>query len=240
MENQVVDTLALGGSVSYDMTIWGLFLEADIVVKLVLLLLMAASFWTWAVIFEKIIRMRRLRGYAERFEEAFWSGGSLDELYEDIDREPQDPMSSIFVSAMREWHRSADRVVGNAETKASLQQRIERVMQITLGREMERLERHMIFLASVGSSAPFVGLFGTVWGIMNSFTSIAASENTSLAVVAPGIAEALFATALGLVAAIPAVIGFNKLSGDLGRYAGRLEAFAGEFGAIMSRQLDER
>jgi biopolymer transport protein TolQ len=240
MENQVVDTLALGGSVNYDMTIWGLFLEADIVVKLVLLLLIAASFWTWAVIFEKIIRMRRLRGYAERFEEAFWSGGSLDELYEDIDREPQDPMSSIFVSAMREWHRSADRVVGSAETKASLQQRIERVMQITLGREMERLERHMIFLASVGSSAPFIGLFGTVWGIMNSFTSIAAAENTSLVVVAPGIAEALFATALGLVAAIPAVIGFNKLSGDLGRYAGRLEAFAGEFGAIMSRQLDER
>ncbi len=240
MENQVVDTLALGGSVNYDMTIWGLFLEADIVVKLVLLLLVAASFWTWAVIFEKIIRMRRLKGYAERFEEAFWSGGSLDDLYEDIDREPQDPMSSIFVSAMREWHRSADRVVGSAETKASLQQRIERVMQITLGREMERLERHMIFLASVGSSAPFIGLFGTVWGIMNSFTSIAASENTSLAVVAPGIAEALFATALGLVAAIPAVIGFNKLSGDLGRYAGRLEAFAGEFGAIMSRQLDER
>ena len=240
MENQVVDTLALGGSVNYDMTIWGLFIEADIVVKLVLLLLIAASFWTWAVIFEKVIRMRRLRGYAERFEEAFWSGGSLDELYEDIDREPQDPMSSIFVSAMREWHRSADRVVGSAETKASLQQRIERVMQITLGREMERLERHMIFLASVGSSAPFIGLFGTVWGIMNSFTSIAAAENTSLVVVAPGIAEALFATALGLVAAIPAVIGFNKLSGDLGRYAGRLEAFAGEFGAIMSRQLDER
>jgi biopolymer transport protein TolQ len=240
MENQVVDTLALGGSVNYDMTIWGLFLEADIVVKLVLVLLLAASFWTWAVIFEKVIRMRRLKGYAERFEEAFWSGGSLDDLYEEIDREPQDPMSSIFVSAMREWHRSADRVAGSAETKASLQQRIERVMQITLGREMERLERHMIFLASVGSSAPFVGLFGTVWGIMNSFTSIAAAENTSLVVVAPGIAEALFATALGLIAAIPAVIGFNKLSGDLGRYAGRLEAFAGEFGAIMSRQLDER
>ena len=241
MENEVVDTIALGGSVNYDMTIWGLFLEADIVVKLVLVLLLAASFWTWAVIFEKIIRMRRLRTYAERFEEAFWSGGSLDDLYDEIDREPQDPMSSIFVSAMREWHRSADRGgAGSRETNASLQQRIERVMQITLGREMERLERHMIFLASVGSSAPFIGLFGTVWGIMNSFTSIAASENTSLVVVAPGIAEALFATALGLIAAIPAVIGFNKLSGDLGRYAGRLEAFAGEFGAIMSRQLDER
>jgi biopolymer transport protein TolQ len=241
MENQAVDSLALAGSVNYDMTIWGLFLEADIVVKLVLILLLAASFWTWAVIFEKVIRMRRLRIYAERFEEAFWSGGSLDDLYDEIDREPQDPMSSIFVSAMREWHRSADRgSAGSAETKTSLQQRIERVMQITLGREMERLERHMIFLASVGSAAPFIGLFGTVWGIMNSFTSIAASENTSLVVVAPGIAEALFATALGLVAAIPAVIGFNKLSGDLGRYASRLEAFAGEFGAIMSRQLDER
>ncbi len=241
MENQAVDALALAGSTSYDMSIWGLFLEADIVVKLVLVLLLAASFWTWAVIFEKVIRMRRLRGYAERFEEAFWSGGSLDELYEEIDREPQDPMSSIFVSAMREWHRSSDRgATASDHTRASLQQRIERVMHITLGREMERLERHMIFLASVGSSAPFIGLFGTVWGIMNSFTSIAASENTSLAVVAPGIAEALFATALGLVAAIPAVIGFNKLSGDLGRYAGRLEAFAGEFGAIMSRQLDER
>ncbi|MEE9301037.1 MAG: protein TolQ [Alphaproteobacteria bacterium] len=241
MENEAVDTLALGGSANYDMTIWGLFFEADIIVKLVLLVLLAASFWTWAIIFEKIIRMRRLRAYAERFEEAFWSGGSLDDLYEDIDREPQDPMSSIFVSAMREWHRSADRgATGSDHVKASLQQRIERVMQITLGREMERLERHMIFLASVGSAAPFVGLFGTVWGIMNSFTSIAASENTSLVVVAPGIAEALFATALGLVAAIPAVIGFNKLSGDLGRYAGRLDAFAGEFGAILSRQLDER
>jgi len=241
MENQAVDALALAGSANYDMSIWGLFLEADIVIKMVMELLLAASFWTWAVIFEKVIRMRRLKGYAERFEEAFWSGGSLDDLYDQIDREPQDPMSSIFVSAMREWHRSSDRGgTGSDLTRASLQQRIERVMQITLGREMERLERHMIFLASVGSSAPFIGLFGTVWGIMNSFTSIAASENTSLAVVAPGIAEALFATALGLVAAIPAVIGFNKLSGDLGRYAGRLEAFAGEFGAIMSRQLDER
>ncbi len=241
MENEAVDTLALEGTVQYDMTIWGLFFEADIVVQLVMLLLLLASFWTWAIIFEKAIRMRRLKSYAERFEGAFWSGGSLDDLYDEIDRVPQDPMSSVFVSAMREWHRSSGRDrAGSEHSKASLQQRIERVMQITLGREMERLERHMIFLASVGSAAPFVGLFGTVWGIMNAFTSIAASENTSLVVVAPGIAEALFATALGLVAAIPAVLGFNKLSGDLGRYAGRLEAFAGEFGAILSRQLDER
>jgi biopolymer transport protein TolQ len=240
MENAVVDSLALEGSVNYDLTIWGLFFQADIVVKLVLIILLLASFWTWAIIFEKALRMRRLRGYAHEFEEAFWSGGSLDDLFDRIDRNPRDPMSSLFVSAMREWRRSAARGgVGKPEGKANLQQRIERVMAITLGREMERLERHMVFLATVGSSAPFVGLFGTVWGIMNAFTSIAASENTSLAVVAPGIAEALFATALGLVAAIPAVIGYNKLSNDLGRYAGRLEAFSGEFGSILSRQLDE-
>ena len=240
MENAVVDSLALEGSVNYDLTIWGLFFQADIVVKLVLIVLLLASFWTWAIIFEKALRMRRLRGYAHEFEEAFWSGGSLDDLFDRIDRNPRDPMSSLFVSAMREWRRSAARGgAAKPEGKANLQQRIERVMQITLGREMERLERHMVFLATVGSSAPFVGLFGTVWGIMNAFTSIAAAENTSLAVVAPGIAEALFATALGLVAAIPAVIGYNKLSNDLGRYAGRLDAFSGEFGSILSRQLDE-
>ena len=240
MENQAVDLRALDGSVPYDLTIWGLFTEADIVVKLVIVALIIASFWTWAIIFEKVLRMRRLRTQATDFEEAFWSGGSLDDLFDQIDRVPPDPMSSLFVSAMREWRRSSDRGLGGAEqTRVSLNQRIDRVMQITLGREMERLERHMVFLASVGSAAPFIGLFGTVWGIMNAFTSIAAAENTSLAVVAPGIAEALFATALGLVAAIPAVVGFNKLSNDLGRYAGRLEAFAGEFGAILSRQLDE-
>ena len=150
-------------------------------------------------------------------------------------------MASIFVSAMREWRRSSARgLASSLEIKSSLQLRIERVMDIAMGREMDRLERHMTFLASVGSAAPFIGLFGTVWGIMNAFTSIAAAKNTSLAVVAPGIAEALFATALGLVAAIPAVIGYNKLSNDLGRYAGRLEAFAGEFGAILSRKLDEK
>src|SRR6185437_2390837 len=154
---------------------------------------------------------------------------------------PADPMSAIFASAMREWRRSAAKgLTGAANLRASLQDRIERVMAVTLGREMDRLERFMAYLATVGSTAPFVGLFGTVWGIMNSFQSIAAAKNTSLAVVAPGIAEALFATALGLVAAIPAVIAYNKLSTDFGRYAGRLEAFASEFGAILSRQLDEK
>jgi len=236
----VVQSASLGQDAAYDLTIWGLFADADLVVQVVLLLLLLASFWTWAIIFEKWLRIRRLRSRAEDFEEDFWSGGSLDDLYEQMDQRPNDPMSAIFVSAMKEWRRSAARgVLSSDRSRVSLQQRIERVMDITLGREMQRLERHMIFLASVGSSAPFVGLFGTVWGIMNAFTSIAASKNTTLVVVAPGIAEALFATALGLVAAIPAVIGFNKLSTDLGRYSGRLDAFAGEFAAILSRQLEE-
>ncbi len=241
MENRTVDTLNLGGSFDGQMTVWGLFLEADIIVKAVIVLLLLASFWSWAIIFEKVLRMRRLRALADEFEDSFWSGGSLDDLYEELDNRPSDPMAAIFVSAMREWRRSTSGIGLKAERlKAGLKERIERIMDITLGREMQRLEKQMIFLASVGSSAPFIGLFGTVWGIMNAFTSIAASKNTTLAVVAPGIAEALFATALGLVAAIPAVIGFNKLSTDLGRYSGRLEAFAGEFTAILSRQLEEQ
>ena len=240
MPNESVDTLTLGGSMSHNLSVWGLFLEADIVVKLVMIILLAASFWTWAIIFEKAMRMRRLRSRAEDFEESFWSGGSLDDLYDRIDSRPTDPMSALFVSAMREWRRSvAKGLAASEDARVRTQQRVERVMGITLGREMDRLEKHMIFLASVGSAAPFLGLFGTVWGIMNAFTSIAASKNTSLAVVAPGIAEALFATALGLVAAIPAVIAFNKLSNDLGRYGARLEAFMVEFGAILSRQLEE-
>ncbi len=241
MENQSVDTLALGGSFDGNLTIWGLFLEADIIVKAVIVILLLASFWSWAIIFEKILRMRRLGGLADDFEDSFWSGGSLDDLYDELDNQPPDPMSAIFVSAMREWRRSTVGLGAKAERlKAGLKERIERIMDITLGREMQRLEKQMIFLASVGSSAPFIGLFGTVWGIMNAFTSIAAAKNTTLAVVAPGIAEALFATALGLVAAIPAVIGFNKLSTDLGRYSARLEAFSGEFTAILSRQLEDQ
>ena len=240
MGSTVVESASLGQDAAYDLTIWGLFADADLVFQLVVGLLLLASFWTWAIIFEKWLRMRRLKSRAEDFEEDFWSGGSLDDLYEQMDQRPNDPMSAIFVSAMKEWRRSTARGgLDSDRNRVSLQQRIERVMEITLGREMQRLERQMIFLASVGSSAPFVGLFGTVWGIMNAFTSIAASKNTTLVVVAPGIAEALFATALGLVAAIPAVIGFNKLSTDLGRYSGRLDAFAGEFAAILSRQLEE-
>jgi biopolymer transport protein TolQ len=240
MESAAVQSAALAGSVHADMSVWGLFMQADFIVKAVMIGLLLASFWCWAIIFEKIMRMRRLRRQASQFEESFWSGGSLDDLFDRIGSRPVDPMSAIFSSAMREWRRSTSRKGGDREAShQSLSERIDRVMQITLNRELEQLERYMTFLASVGSTAPFVGLFGTVWGIMNSFTAIAVSKNTSLAVVAPGIAEALFATALGLVAAIPAVIAYNKLSTDINRYAGRLEAFAGEFGAILSRQSED-
>jgi biopolymer transport protein TolQ len=242
MENTVIDQVTLAGSIAaYDLSVWGLFLRADVIVKTVIVMLVLASFWCWAIIFDKVLRMRRLNRQANRFEESFWSGGSLEELYDRVGMRPLDPMTAVFAAAMREWRRSAEMGLGaRGAMHAGVGERIERVMQVTLGREMDRLERYMSFLASVGSTAPFIGLFGTVWGIMNSFQSIAASKNTSLVVVAPGLAEALFATALGLVAAIPAVIAYNKLSTDLGRYANRLESFAHEFSAIMSRQLEER
>jgi biopolymer transport protein TolQ len=236
-----IDQVSLGGTIAHDLSIISLFMQADLIVKLVLFLLLAASFWSWAVIFDKVMRLRRLSRDAESFEESFWSGGSLDDLYDRIGTRPLDPMSAVFAAAMREWRRSAAKgLIASSNMRTSLQQRIERSMQVTVGREMERLERFMPFLATVGSTSPFVGLFGTVWGIMNSFQSIAAAKNTSLAVVAPGIAESLFATALGLVAAIPAVVAYNKFSTDFGRYAGRLDAFSSEFSAILSRQLDEK
>ncbi len=240
-EQTVIDAVTLGGSVdAYDMSVWGLFLQADIIVKAVIVMLLLASFWCWAIIFEKLLRLRRVNAQTAQFEETFWSGGSLDDLYDRIGNRPTEPMAALFAAAMGEWRRSLSRANRqDGSNRASLQQRAERVMQVTMGREMDRLERYMTFLASVGSTAPFIGLFGTVWGIMNSFQAIAMSKNTSLAVVAPGIAEALFATALGLVAAIPAVVAYNKLSSDLDRYAGRLEAFVGEFTAVLSRQLEE-
>jgi len=237
-----VQTTADGmGMAAHDLSVWGLFLQADWIVKAVMIMLLLASIWSWAIIIQKLIRLRSLRAQAKQFEDTFWSGGSLEELFDRIQNRPGDPMASIFVAAMREWRRSAAKGLLTTEAlRESLRDRIERVMNIALGREMDQLERYMTFLASVGSAAPFVGLFGTVWGIMNSFAAIAGSKNTSLAVVAPGIAEALFATALGLVAAIPAVLAFNKLNNDITRYGNRLEAFAGEFGAILSRQLEEK
>ncbi|MBV9014216.1 MAG: protein TolQ, partial [Alphaproteobacteria bacterium] len=198
MQPNAIDPTPLTGTVTHDLSIIGLFMQSDAIVKLVMLILLLASFWSWAIIFDKVMRVRRLRQAASSFEETFWSGGSLDDLYERVGQRPPDPMTAVFSSAMREWRRSAAKnLLGTPGMRASLQQRIERVMSVTVGREMERVERFMAFLATVGSTAPFVGLFGTVWGIMDSFQSIAASKNTSLAVVAPGIAESLFATALG-------------------------------------------
>ena len=224
-------------------SIWGMFLQADMVVKLVIIGLLGASLWSWAIIFDKSLRLRNLFNQAEQFEEKFWSGVSLEDLFEKIGARPKDPMSSIFVAAMREWRRSSGKgglppASAGALGGALIADRIDRVMKISLEREMDHLNRRMIFLASTGSVAPFLGLFGTVWGIMNTFNAIGQAADTSLATVAPGISEALFATALGLVAAIPAVVAYNKLSTDLGRYALRLENFAGEFGAILSRQLE--
>jgi len=241
MENEtLVAASELAGSFTGDFSIVGLFLRADWIVKVVMTLLILASVWSWAIIYEKFIRFRRLEGQADEFERQFWSGGSLDQLFDVIGTNPQHPLAILFASAMREWRRSSDRGLARKDRLgAGLQTRIQQVMRITIDREIERLERYLGFLATVGSTAPFLGLFGTVWGIMNSFQAIAHTKNTNLAVVAPGIAEALFATALGLVAAIPAVIAYNKFSNDLGRYATRLEGFAGEFSAILSRQLDE-
>jgi biopolymer transport protein TolQ len=232
-----VTATALGNAAS-DLSLWGLFLQADWVVKLVMLGLLLASVWVWAIVFEKITSIRRANRAADAFEDAFWSGGSLDELFRKEGDQPSHPMAAVFVAAMREWRRSAQRLAGSDLIANGLRERIDRTMAVTVQREMERLERWMIFLASVGSVAPFIGLFGTVWGIMNSFAAIAGMQNTNLAVVAPGIAEALFATAIGLVAAIPAVLAYNKISSDLARFAARLEGFASEFGGILSRQTE--
>ncbi|MAM78021.1 MAG: protein TolQ [Rhodospirillaceae bacterium] len=239
METEAINTVGLAAaSGDLDFSVWTLFLRADLIVKLVMLLLLSASVWCWAIIIEKSVRLRRLNRDATEFEDSFWSGGSLDALYDRIGAQPLDPMGAVFSSAMKEWRRSAETGNLTVDRGSSLTERIERVMDVTLSRELEHVERQMIILASTGSTAPFIGLFGTVWGIMNSFQSIAMSKNTSLAVVAPGIAEALFATALGLLAAIPAVIAYNKISKDLDRYAARLEDFSSEFSAIISRQLD--
>ncbi|MCP4327771.1 MAG: protein TolQ [Alphaproteobacteria bacterium] len=241
MEQTVIETVNLAGSAPTDLSMWGLFLRADLVVKAVLVVLLVASFWCWAIIFEKLTKVRRIGRKTAQFEDTFWSGNPLDELYQRLAGQAVDPMAAMFTAAMRELERSSQRGLTLTETKRiGIQQRIDRAMQATMSREMDKLERHMTFLASVGATAPFIGLFGTVWGIMNSFQAIALQKNTSLAVVAPGIAEALFATALGLVAAIPAVIAFNKINNDLSRYASRLETFAGEFAAILGRQLEER
>ncbi len=226
--------------ISSDFSMMALFWQADLVVKTVMILLLLASVWSWAIIFEKMKLFKQLKAKTKQFEDKFWSGVSLEDLYKKVKKNPTDPMAAIFAAAMKEMHRSG--VLAETSTNvdgANLRQRIDRIMHINLERELASIESRITFLATTGSVSPFIGLFGTVWGIMNSFTSIGASGNTSLAVVAPGIAEALFATALGLLAAIPAAIAYNKFSSDIDKYAQRLENFVGEFGAIISRQLEQ-
>jgi biopolymer transport protein TolQ len=226
-----------GAQAAHDMSLLGLFLQANFVVKLVMLGLIGASVWCWAIIVNKTILFRKSKRTMDAFEEVFWSGRSLEELYRTLQDRQTTGLSALFVAAMREWKRSFE---GSGRQVASLSQRIDKVLDVTIQREVERLDRGLLVLASIGSAGPYVGLFGTVVGIMNSFTSIAASKNTSLAVVAPGIAEALFATAIGLFAAIPAVLAYNKLQAEVAKQQSRLEGFADEFSAILSRQIDER
>lgn len=236
-----VQAAQLAGTVSHDLSAWGLFLQADLIVKAVMLVLALSSIWSWAIIIDKWMTFRSIGKKAGQFETAFWSGEALEKFYKRIQQKPSDPMARTFCAGMHEWKLTAETTqTFDGDLRAGLQQRIDRAMVTSISREVNVLERHLPFLATVGSTAPFIGLFGTVWGIMNSFSAIAGSQNTSLAVVAPGIAEALFATAIGLVAAIPAVVAYNKFSTDLNRYHDRLDAFTAEFSAILGRHLEQQ
>lgn len=232
---QGIESSELGGHV--DVTLLGLFLQSSLTVKLVMIGLLLASIWSWAIILDKWLLIGRSKRQIDRFEKVFWSGQSLEELYKSLAERNPTGMGSLFVAAMREWKRSFER---GANSPIGLQIRIDKVLDVSLAKETERLERRLMYLATIGSAAPFVGLFGTVIGIMASFQAIAGSKSTNLAVVAPGIAEALLATALGLLAAIPATVFYNKLSSDVGKIINRLEGFADEFSAILSRQIDEK
>ena len=218
-----------------DFSMWALFARATITVKLVMITLIIASFWAWSIIVQKTIQYRKARAEAAKFDQAFWSGAPLDGLFDEIGPAPEGASEKIFASGMLEWRRS-HRTDGGLIAGAT--SRIDRAMDVAINREAEELQKGLTVLATVGSASPFIGLFGTVWGIMNAFIEIAEQQNTNLAVVAPGIAEALLATGLGLLAAIPAVIYYNKLSADSDRIVGNYEAFSDEFATILSRQLD--
>jgi len=222
-----------------DMSIWGLILEADFVVRLVMLSLLFLSIFSWSIIFEKLTKLRKLRKQSKKFEDDFWSGINIEKLHKSIESSPAHPMEAIFVTGMKELTTSNTKSI-NHDANIVLEKRIEKAMFSTLNREMENLEKNLNFLATTGSSAPFIGLFGTVWGIMNSFQSIATSKNTSLAIVAPGIAEALLATAMGLLAAIPAVMAYNKISSETNRYYNSLETFLYDLSNILSRHIHNK
>ena len=216
------------------------FMRADVEVKAVMILLLLASLWSWTIIFNKLVVLAGLRSKARKFEKLFWSGQSLDELYQQFAARNDHPLAAMFIAGLREWRRAFEGGAPRESQLTGVKERIDKAMSVTILRETDGIEKNLGILATIGSVSPFVGLFGTVWGIMNSFTAIAARHDTTLAVVAPGIAEALFATAMGLLAAIPAVIFYNRFVSDIGRYVNQLDAFADEFSAILSRQLDEK
>ncbi len=228
-----------GAATSNDMSFIGLFLQSDIIVKLVMLALIGASIFSWAIIFDKFVKFKLLKYKTNQFEETFWSGTLLDQLYERLKDTADHPMVMVFVAAMHEWKRhDIKKAATDFSLKTGVKERIFQAMHVARNRGIEDLEKNLSFLATLGSTGPFVGLFGTVWGIMNSFQSIAMTKNTTLTVVAPGIAEALMATAIGLFAAIPAVVFYNKFSGDLNKISNSVDDFSSEFASIISRELD--
>jgi biopolymer transport protein TolQ len=232
---------APSNDVASSFSIVSMFMRADVVVKAVMILLLLASLWSWTIIFNKLVTLSNLKRKARRFEKLFWSGQSLDELYQQYASRNDHPLAAMFIAGLREWRRAFEGPNGLRESMLpGVKERIDKAMSVTILRETDGIERQLGMLATIGSVSPFVGLFGTVWGIMNSFSAIAARHDTTLAVVAPGIAEALFATAMGLLAAIPAVIFYNRFVAEIGRYVNSLDAFADEFSAILSRQLDEK
>ena len=230
-----MEQTALAAAGEMDFSLFALFWRATIVVKIVMIMLVAASFWSWAIIVQKFINYRAALREGDAFEEAFWSGQPLDQIYDRVGQKPRSAIEKIFAAGMGEWRRSH---LSDGHMMANVQARIDRAMNVAIGRESDTLMSGLTFLATVGSISPFVGLFGTVWGIKNAFEEIAQQQSTNLAVVAPGIAEALVATALGPLAAIPAVIFYNKLSGDAEKIVAEHETFADEFSMILSRQLD--
>ncbi len=237
---EAIGGISLDGSVVMtDLSFWGLFLQAGIVVKFVMIMLIISSIWSWAIIFDKWVAIKAVAAKTKGFEKAFWSGQSLEALYERVKGRDNHPIALVFSAAMHEWqNRNIRDLQTNSDLRAGTKERIYQAMQVSINKSLDSLDRNLNFLATVGSSAPFVGLFGTVWGIMVSFQSIAVSKNTTLAVVAPGIAEALLATAFGLAAAIPAVIFYNKFAGEVNRISSSLEDFSSELGSIMTRELD--
>ena len=222
-----------------DFSMLALFMQADLVVKSVIIILILASLYSWNVIISKILRIRQLKKLEKEFEDIFWSGNSFEDLYETLNFNKTDPKSKIFCAAILEWKKSKSQSDQSLDLN-SLKDRMQRSMSVIFNKESENVEKNLTFLATAGSTAPFIGLFGTVWGIMNSFKSIAIAQNTNLAVVAPGIAEALFATALGLFVAIPAVVAYNKISSDISKYFISLETFMDEFTTIFFRQLEKK